>query len=48
MLELWEMRSTPSLPSLPCSLWPGMVALDRVLSMGRIEVNCVLMLNLTA
>ena len=34
MLELWGMQSTPSLSSLPGPLWPGMVALDRVLSMG--------------
>ena len=34
MLELWRMRSTPSLPLLPGPLWPGMVAPDRALSMG--------------
>ena len=34
VLELWGMRSTPSLPSLPGPLWPGVVAPDRVLSMG--------------
>ena len=34
MLELWEMRSTSSLPSLPGPLWPGVVAPDRALSMG--------------
>ena len=34
LLELWRMRSTPSLPSLPGSLWPGVVASDRALSMG--------------
>ena len=45
MLELWVMRSTPLLPSLPGSLWPGMVEPDKVLSMGQIELNCVLMLN---
>ena len=38
MLELWGMQSTPSLPSLPGSLWPGVVAPDRVLSMGQIEL----------
>ena len=45
MLELWGMRSTPSLPSLPGPLWPGVIASDRVLSMGQIELNCELMLN---
>ena len=39
MLELWEMQSTPTLLSLPGPLWPGMVALDRVLSMGQIELK---------
>ena len=39
------MQSTPLLPSLPYPLWPGVVAPDRVLSMGQIELNCVLMLN---
>ena len=34
VLELWGMRSTPSLPSLPGPLWPGAVAPDRALSMG--------------
>ena len=31
--------------SLPGPLWPGVVTLDRALSINRIEVNCVLMLN---
>ena len=30
MLELWGMQSTPSLPSLPDSLRPGVVAPDSV------------------
>ena len=34
MLELWGMRSTPLLPLLPGPVWPGVVALDRALSMG--------------
>ena len=34
VLELWGMWSTPSLPSLPGPLWPGVVAPDRALSMG--------------
>ena len=38
------MRSTPSKPSLPCPLWPGVVAPDMVLSIGQIE----LLLHLTA
>ena len=41
MLELYGMQRTPSLPSLPGSLWPGVIAPDRVLSMGQIELNCV-------
>ena len=45
MLEPWEMQSNPLLPSLPGPLWPGGVALDRVLSKSQIELNCVLMLN---
>ena len=38
MLELWGMRGTPSLPSISGPLWPGVVELDRVLSMGQIEL----------
>ena len=38
MLELWEMQSTPSFPSLPDSLWLAVVAPDRVLSMDQIEL----------
>ena len=34
VLEVWGMQSTPSLPSLPGPLWPGVVAPDRALSMG--------------
>ena len=29
MLELWGIRSTPLLPSLPGPLWPGVVAPDK-------------------
>ena len=36
MLELWGMQSTPLLPLLPDTLWPGVVAPDRVLSKGQI------------
>ena len=39
------MQSIPSLPSLPCPHWLGVVASDRVLSMGQIELNLVLKLN---
>ena len=45
ILELWGMRSTRLLPSLPGPLYPGVVAPDRVLPMGQIELNSVLMLN---
>ena len=45
ILELWGMRSTPSLPSLLGLLWPRVVAPDRVLCIGQIELNCVLTLN---
>ena len=45
MLELWGMQSTLSLPLLPGSLRLGVVAPDRVLFLGQIELNCVLMLN---
>ena len=34
MPELWGMQSTPLLALLPSPLWPGVVASDRVLSMG--------------
>ena len=37
------MKSIPSLPSLPGPLWPRVV--DKVLSMDKIELNGVLMLN---
>ena len=33
-LEIWGMWSIPSLSSLPGPLWLGVVAPDRVLSMG--------------
>ena len=45
MLELWGMKSTPLLPLLPGPLLPGVVAPDRVPSMGQIELNCILMQN---
>ena len=34
MLELLEMRSTPLFPLPPGPLWSGVVASDRVLSVG--------------
>ena len=39
MLNLLKMQRMPSLPSLPGSPWPGVVAHDRVLSMGQILKN---------
>ena len=38
MLELWRMQSTYSLLVLTVSLWPEVVAADRVLFMGQIEL----------
>ena len=38
MLEIWGMRSTPALPSLPGQLWLEVVATYRFLSMGQIEL----------
>ena len=40
MLELWGLQSTLLLPSFPSPIWPGVVASDRVLSMGQKELNC--------
>ena len=45
MLELWGMHSTPLLLSLPGLLRLRMVALDRVLCIAQIELNCVLVPN---
>ena len=45
MLEHWGMQSTPSLLSQPGSLWPGVEAPDRVLSMGQIELICIIKLD---
>ena len=45
MLELWGMRSSPSLPLLPVRLSTRTGEPDRVLSMGQIELNCVFMLT---
>ena len=45
MLMLWGMWSTPLLPLLLGPFRPRMVAPDRVLSMGKIKLNCVIALN---
>ena len=45
MLELSDIHNNPSLSSLTGPLWLGFVAHDRVLSMGEIELSCVLMLK---
>ena len=45
MVELWVMQCTTTLPLLSGPLWPGMVAPDRVLSMGQKELICVIMQN---
>ena len=36
-LEILGMQSSSLLPLLPDPLWPGVIAPDRVLSMGQIE-----------
>ena len=38
MLELWEIWTILSVTSVPGLLWPGVVALDRFLLMGQIEL----------
>ena len=38
MVRLWRMLSTPLLPSHPDPPWPKVLAPDRVLSMGKIEL----------
>ena len=40
MLELWGMLSAHSLLSHPCSLWPAVVAPERVLFM--VNKNCLI------
>ena len=40
LLGLWEMRSTPSVSSLSGPLYLGVVAPDKVLSMGQIKLYC--------
>ena len=45
MLELWGMRSTPLLPSLPGPLWPGVVAPDEGSIYGLNRTHGILMLN---
>ena len=45
MLELWGMWIIPSLISFQGPVWPTVVASDKELSMGQIELNSVLMLN---
>ena len=46
ILEFWGIRSTPSMPSLPSPLWPRVVASNRVLFMGQIDLNSNLILKL--
>ena len=38
MLELWGMQSTLSLSLLSGPLWPEVIAPEKVLSMGQIEL----------
>ena len=46
--EVPRMWSAPSLPLLLGPLYPGVVAPDTILSVGQIEINCVIMQNLIA
>ena len=39
------MHNSPLLSSIPRLPWPGVVAPDRILSMGQIELKSVLILN---
>ena len=45
VLELWGMRSIPSLLSLPGPLWPGVVATDKGPIYGVNRTNSILMLK---
>ena len=45
VLEFWGMRSTPSLPLLPGSLWPGVVEPDSAPIYELNRTNSILMLN---
>ena len=45
VLELWGMGSSPSLPSLPGPLWPGVVAPDKGPIYRLNRTNSILMLN---
>ena len=45
MLELWGIRSTPLLPSLPGPLCPEVVAPDKGLIYGLNRTNGRVMLN---
>ena len=45
MLELWGIRRTPPLPSLPGPLWPGVVAPDKVLFIRQIGLTFKLSAN---
>ena len=45
MLEFYGMWNISSLPSLPGPIWPGVVTPERVLFMGQVELNCMLMLT---
>ena len=45
MLELWGVRSTPSLPLLPGPLWPGVVAPDKGPIYGLNRIKSILLLK---
>ena len=45
VLQLWGIRSTPSLPSLPDQLWPRVVVPDKGPIYGLNRTNSILMLK---
>ena len=45
MVGLWEMQSILLLPILPGQLYPEVIASDRVLSIGQIELFDIYTVN---
>ena len=45
ILKVWKMQNTHSLPSFLCPFCPWVIAHEKALCLGQIELNCVLILN---